>query len=151
MKYTLEMFQEEHPELYAQIVEAAKAEKEKEMKDEAELLKPLGSPIPVASAFQYLQDSKILGVRTEIAQGVPPQVISIRYNMPHDTVRAIANGEPDYLLISKPFSEYTDAAQIEKVLDLQNHTLSIRTNANKIPHAQIRANLASTMQQNIDY
>ena len=33
MKYTLEMFQEEHPELYAQIVEAAKAEKEKEMKE----------------------------------------------------------------------------------------------------------------------
>jgi hypothetical protein len=120
------------------------------IKDEAELLKPPGTPIPVASAFQYLQDSKILGVRTEIAQGVPPQVISIRYNMPHDTVRAIANGEPDHLLISKPFSEYTDAAQIEKILDLQNHTLSIRTNANKIPHAQMRARLMTTMQQNMD-
>ena len=118
--------------------------------DEAQLRQPLGNPIPIAGAMSYLQDAKTLAVKNELLQGVPPQVLAIRYNMPHETVLAIANGEPQHLLLARSFSEYTTLDHVQTALDLQNHTLSIRTNANKIPHAQIRANLASNMQQNMD-
>ena len=110
-----------------------------ELVDESRVI----SNVDPITAMDELIVNKIAKTKEYITKGVPDAVIAKNLNMPEETVRKVASGQPEDLLKSEPFSVYTNAAEVQDYLSPANRTLLLRTNSNKIPHAQIRSNIGS--------
>ena len=132
MKYTLEMFQEEHPELYAQIVESAKAEKETEMKEslEAEFAQKVAQAIEekkdefMTEAKKSVMESEdivaLKGIVEAVINAVKPMIPEAKTKEELDADLVAANEELKGQLESVQAENKTlkeDKAQAEKAIE----------------------------------
>lgn len=99
--------------------------------------------ITYAEAHRMLLDVKEDTLNAMIAQGFPAEVMAIRTNTPVDTVKAYmaAGGTQKLDELELPYMEYTSASRITEYLGADKRTLLMRANVNKIPYAQMKANL----------
>jgi hypothetical protein len=86
-------------------------------------------------------------IKTMTAMGIPPEVIRTRTNTPLDTVKAVQAGAE---ISELPHMLYSGADQIGQVLAPTNRSLRVGTTMNKIPAAEIRSGIQSTMMNEID-
>lgn len=99
--------------------------------------------------FDTLATQKNAQLSSLMAQGVPFETMSLLTNIPLETVKAYAaSGVKDVLLLNKPISTYSEAANIPMHLANKERALALNTNLNKVPMAELKASL---MKQELDH
>ena len=99
--------------------------------------------------FDTLATQKNAQLSSLMAQGVPFETMSLLTNIPLETVKAYAaSGVKDVLLLNKPISTYSEAANIPMHLANKERALALNTNLNKVPMAELKASL---MKRELDF
>lgn len=86
-------------------------------------------------------------IKMMTSMGIPPEVIRTRTNTPLDTVKAVQLGAK---LDELPSRLYSSASEIGQHLGIEKKSLVVGTTANKIPVAQMRSQIHTSMMDEAD-